>query len=1164
MQKNKGDEISTLHNLSSIYLKHTDERYSELEMEAKFGTKGMKHLTKMDYDNVAKRLKSCDWNAVQTTGEYLLRIHPEVLDVHTGKFKRGDKFRVEVAGLHNIQEYCKTNSIQQVNRRTASSVSIGRKNGYKMKDTDTYAASADFDSFNFRVSLNVEETISKTGKIGTEVFENWNRSRKSFRYLNRTSFIHPDHPFRVDLSIVKSSSKHERGWMIQTYNIDESNVFNNPDTYEIEVEVLPKAKTIYKTPEQLSAGLQRVVTIVLTGLQGTNYPVSYDEQRNILHTYHRLLFKDEVKKGQYTDKKYFQSSDFIGPGLVTLELINVGPVNENVIAPNITEEFSYCVTEKADGLRTLLYVTDIGRIYLINMNMQVMFTGAKTAERNCFNTILDGELVIHDKNGRFINSFVAFDVYFVGETDVRHRPFMKVPNKDEAYFKEGTRLSLLKEVIRVLRPTGISEKKASPISITSKQFYPSFEVGSTSASIFEASQQLLRRIADGEFAYEIDGLIYTPTMLGVGSSKIMEAGPKRKITWSHIFKWKPSIATNTFPKSYNTVDFLVVTKKGTDGKDIVSTLFEAGASQLQQYKTLSLLVGFDITKHGFINPCQDVLEDRFSAGLPSDEEGYKPRQFYPTNPYDPLAGICNVMLNTDPNGTMQMYTEEGDVFYDQMVVEFRYDMTKSGTWKWVPMRVRYDKTADFRSGNGVGANDYNTANSNWHSMYNPVTEEMLSTGQNIPSVEVSDDVYYNSVTNDKQTQRMRDFHNLYVKKALINGVSKNGQTLIDFACGKAGDLPKWMSARLSFVLGIDVAADNLEHRVNGACARYLNFKMTTKHMPDAIFLNGNSALNIRSGTNMYNDKANQIVRSLFGHSAMNEQLGKMVARHHGKLANGFDISSCQFAIHYMFENKQTFYQFMRNVAECTKLNGYFIATCYDGHTIFNMLRRKERSDIYVGERKIWSVIKMYNQDTYNADDSCLGYQIDVYQDSINQTLTEYLVNFDFLVAAMDKYGFSLVQREEAKHMGLPDGSAMFSTLFQSMTSEVQRFPNKRVDYKQALEMTDYEKDISFLNRYFVFKKTSNRNAETLTAALLQGDDVGHNSNSGVLKRRTEEKVANLEDNEKKVAKKAETNANIDANVETKAEEGKLLAEVKKKKLTRKKRSTAVVEKEEQV
>jgi SAM-dependent methyltransferase len=364
---------------------------------------------------------------------------------------------------------------------------------------------------------------------------------------------------------------------------------------------------------------------------------------------------------------------------------------------------------------------------------------------------------------------------------------------------------------------------------------------------------------------------------------------------------------------------------------------------------------------------------------------------------------------------------------------------------------------------------------------------MIATGEGIPGIEVSDDVYYNSVTTDKMTQRMRDFHNLYVKRALIQGVSKKGNNLIDFACGKAGDLPKWIGAELSFVFGIDISPDNIENRLNGACARYLNFKMTNKKVPYALFVTGNSSKNIRSGTNMFSDKANQITKSVFGSTGVDKSLGPAVVRQHGKGHNGFDVSSCQFAIHYMFENKNTFYNFIRNIAECTKLYGYFIATCYDGRTIFNMLKRKregESREIYVDDKKVWSITKQYDATTFEDNESCLGYKIDVYQDSINQTISEYLVNFDFFTSTMDKYGFSLVTREEARQMKLPEGSGMFSELFNAMENEVKRNPEKESDYKDALFMRDYEKDISFLNRFFVYKKTSTRNAEKLTKSLL--------------------------------------------------------------------------------
>jgi len=1181
-----------LDKISLAFLNSNTNQYSEIEMEAKFGTRGIKYLTKMDYDNVIKKLKSLKWDTNYTNGEYLLRIQPEFLDVRTGQFKTNsdfNRFRIEIQGLNNIQEYCKTNSIKIVNDKNVQSVKINRKTPVKLgggkEDT---IPSANFDDYNFRVTLSNEEIISKTGKIGTDVFENWNKTKKVFRYMNRVTFTHNNYPFKIDLSIVKSSSKGEKGWMIQTYNIDESNVFNNPESYEIEIEVDTRgAKEKYKNPVDLSNGLQKVVTQVLSGLQKTNFPISYSEQKEVLQNYHKLLFEEEFKKknGEYIPKKNIHTSDFIGPGLVTLDIINIGNLNPDVIVPNITEPYAYCVTEKADGDRELLYVNGKGRIYFINTNMNVMFSGAKTEEEKCFNSLLDGELILHNTLGEFINTFAVFDIYYINNVDIRARPFINTHTKDEKYFKDGCRLPILKDFIKMLNPLNINTKKSeninvsnfksmldkytkshmSPIKIISKKFYPTFDsftdgvpTATSKYNIFEANNYLLRRIADKEFNYEIDGLIFTPTLLGVGGNKFLEAGPKKKITWPYIFKWKPSEATMTFPKSYNTIDFLVVTKKGADGKDIITPIFENGmnnyeSKQFNQYKTIILTVGFDPSKHGYINPCQDVLDDKFSSQTDIDnEEGYKPKQFFPSNPFDAVAGLCNVMLEMDSNGRYNMFTEERQVFDDKMVVEFRYDMTKQGMWKWIPMRVRYDKTADFKSGNSVGANDYKTANSNWHSIHNPVTEKMIATGQDIPGIEVSDDVYYNSVTTDKMTQRMRDFHNLYVKKILIQGVSKKGNNLIDFACGKAGDLPKWISADLSFVFGIDISKDNIENRLNGACARYLNFKMTTKKMPYALFVNGNSALNIRSGTNMFNDKANEITKSVFGSMGIDNSLGPAVARQHGKVHNGFDVSSCQFAIHYMFENTRTFYNFIRNVAECTKLYGYFIATCYDGKTIFNLLKKKQKGEsreIYVDDKKIWSITKQYDSTTFEDNESCLGHKIDVYQDSINQTLPEYLVNFDFLTNTMDKYGFSLITKDEARQMKLPEGSGMFSELFNVMENEVNKNPEKASDYKDALFMKDYEKDISFLNRFFIYKKTSTRNAEKLTKTLLEQlpDEIALEQAGTMLAR---EAVKNAEEIIKPKAKKLKIKLTLQEATEALEE---TIPVVKKSKTTRKKR-----------
>ena len=1114
--------------ISKQLLDSVPGKYADYEMEVKFGTKGIKHLTKMDYDNVVKKLKEMNFRTRAANGSYSLKIQPEFLDSKTGEFRTaGDfnRFRVEIDDITVIQEYCRTNNLSHLVDTKYNNVSIMKKLDAKVGDE--VIQSADFDEFNFRVTYKIEETVSKNGKIGQELIDNWNKSRKLFRYIKRVSFTNDDYPFRVDLSIVRTSSKDERGRLIKTYNVQDSNVFQNPETYEIEIEVInSEAKIKYNNADLLTKGVEHLAKIVLSGLQSTNFPISYTEQKRTLGDYMKLIHEPEFKKKNqvYVPKERIYPNDFIGPSSVTLQIKNIATINPDMTVPNITAPYSYVVTDKADGDRHLLYVNDQGRIYLINMNMNVLFTGAKSTNPKCFNSLIDGELILHDKiNRQFINTFAAFDIYFISGQDVRARPFVEVPTKDAKYFEEACRLPLLKGFIKELKPVSIMtkmpEKKSekgeraaasvmemfkddnkSPITIISKSFYPRFKSRSLKKgqdqdddevdipdryNIFEACNYIQQRIESGLYNYYTDGLIFTPTLLGVGSNNFLEAGPLKKVRWDYSFKWKPP--------QYNTIDFLVTTKKGADGNDIVTPIFEAGINmyeptQFNQYKTLILKVGFDEKRHGYINPCQDVLDDKLPLTKDGEnEDNYRPTQFYPSDPFDPQAGLCNIMLESDATNNPQMFTTDRQTFTDNTIVEFVYNNDKPGIWKWEPLRVRYDKTAEFRQGYNSFGNDYTTANNNWYSIHNPITEVMLFTGQEIPAIAISDDVYYNSMTSEKLTIGMRDFHNLVVKKILIQSVSRKGNTLIDYACGKGGDFPKWIAANLSFVFGIDISKDNIENRINGACARFLNYRRDFKQMPYALFVNGNSSKNIRSGDAMLSDKAIAITKAVFGSTSADVKLGPAVSRQHGKGADGFNVSSCQFALHYMFENNVTFYNFMRNVAECTKINGYFITTCYDGKTIFKALNKKEQGEsleIYKDDKKVWSVTKDYDSVSFSDDDSSLGYQISVYQDSINQTLPEYLVNFDFLVLTMEKYGFALVTRDEAKTLGLPEGSGMFIELYNMMMDNIRRNPKSEKDYGYASDMTKYEKDISFLNRYCVFKKVADRNVEKLTNVIL--------------------------------------------------------------------------------
>jgi hypothetical protein len=248
-------------------------------------------------------------------------------------------------------------------------------------------------------------------------------------------------------------------------------------------------------------------------------------------------------------------------------------------------------------------------------------------------------------------------------------------------------------------------------------------------------------------------------------------------------------------------------------------------------------------------------------------------------------------------------------------------------------------------------------------------------------------------------------------------------------------------------------------------------------------------LNIRSGQALATEKDKQITKAVFGQGAKDVSLlGKGVYNQYGVADKGFNVTSCQFAMHYMFKNKETFHQLLRNIAECTKINGYYVGTCYDGQTVFNLLKNVKNEEgvtIMKEGRKIYEIIKMYDQTGFPDEDMSLGYSINVFQESINQYFREYLVNFEYFTRIMEDYGFVLVTKDEAKHMNLPNGSGMFSELFNLMEIELKSNRKGEANYRKAMYMSPEEKRISFMNRYFAFKKVRDVDVKKMAHIILK-------------------------------------------------------------------------------
>jgi hypothetical protein len=182
-----------------------------------------------------------------------------------------------------------------------------------------------------------------------------------------------------------------------------------------------------------------------------------------------------------------------------------------------------------------------------------------------------------------------------------------------------------------------------------------------------------------------------------------------------------------------------------------------------------------------------------------------------------------------------------------------------------------------------------------------------------------------------------------------------------------------------------------------------------------------------------------------------------------KCRKGFDVGSIQFTLHYMFENLQTLHGFAKNCCDTIKHNGYLVGTCYDGKRVFELLKDESSSrELRINNTVIWKIQKEYDKDVFENNESCLGLRIAVYQETLGHFIQEYLVNFEYFKQIMSLYGFT----SEFDINDTRDNPINTINTFESL-------------YDDKNPLHDNEKKISFLNNYFIFKKTE----------LVNSDDV---------------------------------------------------------------------------
>jgi hypothetical protein len=953
--------------------------------------------------------------------------------------------RFSIHGMGVIQQFCRDD------------VLAGKPFTAIIKDKASGESKLDLDDYDTRIKVRREVPLGTDDSQVKDILARWNNQKKAFRMIRRWTFRGKG--IRFDLSMIRSTSKNIKGEYRWATAFNQENFLENAPTYEIEVELLREDGI---GADVAKINLIRGIGEILRGIQ-----------KNIL-----LLRKSVRAKviAEYTS--IAGTPKFRGVAPRTLQVKNMKLEREPKV-PNIRD--GYNVTDKADGLRVMPFCDEKGELWLIDMGLNVYKTGLKKVA--CANTLLDGEWVTKDKAGRPIQQLLLFDIYIgLGGKDMTHLPFLVA---EEGKDKAG-RHAALEAWLAAWDPAELKIVKGLTPETTLKVGKKGFVFGTPGdLSIFEAADRCLSI----ERVYHTDGLIFTSNSVPI---------PKYPgATFDQQFKWKPS--------EENTIDFLVLTEKDSENPrlDKITIGVKPETGETIRYKTLRLFVGSS-RNTAYDDPRATILNELPLPSGPEQEKGdYKPAIFIPANYSDTMASVCYLEVTTDPDTEEDFIQTErsGEPIQDRSIVEMRYEPGNDPGWRWIPIRIRYDKTERLQRGTIERTlNSEKVANDNWNSIYDPVTESMIRTGSEEPTEEEIEGLlkaakgredlerkYYDrkAEKNDMLLVRgMRDFHNKWVKERILlqTTLSGGGKALMDVACGKAGDLQKWRRANVDFVLGIDYAGENILDQKNGAYARLLSTWMTNgkENVPPMIFAIGDSSKPIVNGEAGSTAEEQRILRAIFSKYPAGGDIPMYVDRVGGaRLKYGADVIACMFAIHYFFVDEDKFNGFLENLRATMKVGGYFIGCAFDGEAVFKLLRDVPKGGSKIGKEGedtiLWTITKQYDVDDMPVDEEAFGLAIDVNFISIGTSHREYLVPFKLLEEKMKTIGCELLDDGELAELGLSKSTNMFEQSFDMASKAKQKYP-----------MSEPIKKFSFLNRWFIFKRKSDglgtEESEKLAAA----------------------------------------------------------------------------------
>ena len=895
----------------------------------------------------------------------------------------------------------------------------------------------------YRLSIAHEKQLSIQEKQNIDIVN----SPKLFRYMQRYSFltgyIHNDTRFRYDFSIVKSTK-------IPAISFSDSRVQTamTSQSYEIEIEYIRETSFPVAEPTQ-NSNIQRPANLwinqmhdhiyILTKLiRETDFPLTRDHADSIRDDYCTLFHKFSQNNQERANMiRQRPERYFLGAMPVSLTLENVihtivdQKTSDSYKKTNIRQSYphDYTVTEKADGERRLMMVSSNQFIYLIARDLSVTFTGLSSRR---IGTLIDGEW-LKDQH-----KYLAFDLLFLDSKDIRNL-MLKSSKYDLPSTATDDSRGRINHLEKLLLSDDTFSKVYEPcVNISCKRHWVDVDV--------VAQAGLLWKNRFENFRYNIDGIFFTPRNAPYPRTELGSS------TWHGCLKWKP--------RSLLSIDFQIFVRG-------VPKLAKASESDvLKPYVIIHLYVQRMLPRHH---------QNRGKAFQASHDRRAMTTPFEPhlliSRTLDPFIARLWVdsnqkMLAIDPLTGSKRAFKNGDI------VEFVYNKNSLPGFEWCPIRLREDK---------VVPNSFNTANEVWNAIHEAngmISDESLfdflkdrssdSLLENAAKLKKSQ--YYSireSLQERKQSEvaQLRNFHNL-IKRQLYVSTSLRIQkmnemdtvsALLDLGCGRGGDYSKYRDASIRQVIGIDLDKMGLDRLIHEFHDRY-----------------SGSNLNPRVVTTFQADMTKLLS---CGIAATQQQDRKRLLDFFDRNGTGFfPMVSCQFAMHYAFNNELSLRAFMMNIYENLSIGGYFIATTFDGQKVFDAIQNSKDG---VLEFKLMNT-PPFGAIRKNFNESRLlpfGQSIQVMFQSISEDFKdEFLVNFSYFQKTMtEDYDIKPISDFEAKEMGFPKASTTFDVLYND-----KGFARHSKHYPQ---LTEPEKLWSFLYRYLILKKVGSGNAAVIQTWL---------------------------------------------------------------------------------